>query len=263
MRKSEMSNSLLKQRQKVISTFEKLGWEAEDINQLFDEGEDVEYEAVFSMEEGENYKTCEFNAERQELTLVVNQDEIYESYIFSYEAKLSIVLSLFEEYLPNLKRNNLRTLIDRCLEVEMDIFKEGDHEFLPVLTKQEIEDTRFNIKDFIENNDWMLVNRTTIYPINVKIKEWDLGARFNNNNFYLYIDISIEKYCIRFHMYDMEDKLFSDLYIYSSEIFNVLELIERWKPDLDKEGYSRMVKEIIDLSSRVIFDDNGKKLLLS
>lgn len=262
MKKDTISHKALKEREQIIDFFNKTNWEPAESNILFDLGEEVDFEAEFTLEQNDKLLSIQYNAEERSLILSIDENLNSTSFLFESKLKLSKLLSIVEEYQGNFNFQNNELFIETILSQGIRAFRLRCGKFVEIFSKSEKENIIARIKKLLEKEGWVQIKKVPKSSKKVP-QTWDIGACYYNQVFGIFFDISIDQMLICNRLYLEEENIFSDLHIYSSQFEKIIVKIDDWKKKLNKENYSSFTKDIIMIADQVFFDNNGSLIKLN
>lgn len=254
-----MPEQVLNERSQIISFFERVGWEPGESNELFELGEEVDFEAEFTLERNEQLITVQYNAEERGLILSVDGLSSSVTFLFDTQQKMPELLASIEEFIDKDKLNleDYRLFIEAVLNRGVRVFRLEKGQFVEVFSSKEKKEILVQSQRFLEENGWAIIERSNEPSGTGNPEEWDIGACYYNTVFRIYFDINIDRMLTHNRLYVEDSNLFSNLYIYSSQFKRIIAKIDQWKNQLDRKNYDSFVKELIKVADKVIFDDNG------
>jgi len=257
VKKCLMSEEMLIERNKIVAFFDRLGWEASEVNLLFDQEEEVDFEAEYSREDGDQLITTQYDAEQRGLILSIDAPSKSVTFLFDVKQKIDDLLLVFEEGGNEVSIENYWTFIKEILERDIRIFRLENNLFIEQYSQEEENNIALSIESTLKENRWNSFDEIPVLPSKIKSDYPDVQFCYCNKDFKIIVCIYVNTMLIRHLLYSNVDQLFSDLYIFSSRSIKIIDVIDRWKDILNRENYATFVAEIIGMAERVIFDNNG------
>jgi hypothetical protein len=246
-------------RNQIRIFFERVGWEASELNQLFDLGVEVDFSLEFVREYNNELIAVKYNIEDSSLIMSIDGLSSYVTLLFDLTQNCSQFLLICEEFINEISLNNFQSFLNKIIDNKIKVFQLKNDQFIQIVSNETKQNNLQMLQNFLAKHNWVIINntiKTYITKDNLTSENWDIAACYYNSYFKLYFTISIDSLLIHHFLYTDEIKLFSNIYIYSSKLDKIAAKINQWKDQLNQENYQIFIQEIINISEKTLFYDH-------
>jgi hypothetical protein len=138
MRKKELSEEQLEERNLFVKHLEKAGWTDTGVNQMFDDGDFVSEESQMEYTNDKMGMLFEFSAKIRGLRLNLTADSGKEvNFVVQYEEKLKELLKLITSFQDKISAQNYKGYMSKVLELCPQTFADVPEKGLHKLVEDE------------------------------------------------------------------------------------------------------------------------------